>query len=336
MISSENSLQIQKLLRDINIDLTNLSIEPKRLGKNNRTYLVLTTGKKYLAKFYFSSPNDSRTRLSNEFSFLEYLNEIGIKNAPKPVVRSDKYNLGIYEFLEGRPFLSSDLNEDSILSAASFFSSINNNEFISNAQQLNFASEAFLDLDQSIHQIDERIEILKASTTQQSQSMGVSKFLIDLQNVWGNLKLDLRLNRDLIMQNSALCVSPSDFGFHNTLVKNGQLFFVDFEYGGRDDPAKLLADFFIQPEIKVDIGYMQLFADRALDFYDNKEIILRRALKLFPMFQVKWCCIMLNEFLPQAAERRMFSNPELGIEESKYQQLQKAKSLLLEVKLQCI
>ena len=336
MISSENSLQIQKLLSDININLNNFSIKPTRLGKNNRTYLVFTTGKKYLAKFYFSSPNDSRTRLSNEFSFLEYLNKIGIKNAPKPVIRSDIYNLGIYEFLEGRPFLSSDLNEDSILSAASFFSSINNNEFISNAQQLNFASEAFLDLDQSIHQIDERIEILKASTKQQSQSMRVSKFLIDLQNVWGNLKLDLRLNRDFIMQNSALCVSPSDFGFHNTLVKNGQLFFVDFEYGGRDDPAKLLSDFFIQPEIKVDIGYMQLFADRALDFYDNKEIIFRRALKLFPMFQVKWCCIMMNEFLPQAAERRMFSNPELGIEESRYQQLQKAKSLLLEVKLQCI
>ena len=83
MISSENSLQIQKLLSDININLNNFSIKPTRLGKNNRTYLVFTTGKKYLAKFYFSSPNDSRTRLSNEFSFLEYLNKIGIKNAPE-------------------------------------------------------------------------------------------------------------------------------------------------------------------------------------------------------------------------------------------------------------
>ena len=188
-----------------------------------------------------------------------------------------------------------------------------------------------MDLDQSIQQIDERIEILKASTKQQSQSMEASKFLIDLQNVWGNLKLDLRLNRDFIMQNNALCVSPSDFGFHNTLVKNGQLFFVDFEYAGRDDPAKFIADFFIQPEIKVDVGYMQLFADKALDFFDNKEIIISRAVKLFPMFQVKWCCIMMNEFLPETAERRMFSNPELDIQESKYKQFEKAKTLLLEI-----
>ena len=78
MISSENSLQIHKLLSDISIDLNNFSIKPTCLGKNNRTYLVFTTGKKYLAKFYFSSPKDSRTRLINEFSFLEYLKEIGI------------------------------------------------------------------------------------------------------------------------------------------------------------------------------------------------------------------------------------------------------------------
>ena len=331
MISSENSLQIQKLLSDISIDLNNFSIKPTCLGKNNRTYLVFTTGKKYLAKFYFSSPKDSRTRLSNEFSFLEYLKEIGIKNVPQPVIRSDLYNLGIYEFLEGRSFSSSDLNEDSILSAASFFSSINNNEFIGNARQLDFASEAFLDLDQSIQQIDERIEILKTSTKQQSQSMGASKFLIDLQNVWGNLKLDLRLNRDFIMQNNALCVSPSDFGFHNTLVKNGQLFFVDFEYAGRDDPAKLLADFFIQPEIKVSSDYMEAFTHIAFETFKDKEILFDRAIKLFPMFQIKWCCIIMNEFLPEIAKRRIFSDPELNTEESKYRQLTKAKSILSEV-----
>ena len=80
MISSENSLQIQKLLSDINIDLNNLSIKPTCLGKNNRTYLVFTTGKKYLAKFNFSSPKDSRTRLSNQFRILEYLKEVFLQH----------------------------------------------------------------------------------------------------------------------------------------------------------------------------------------------------------------------------------------------------------------
>jgi hypothetical protein len=331
MISSDDSLKLHKLLMDLKVDLNNCFIKPIGLGKNNRTYFVSTNENKFLAKFYYSSSKDSRTRLSNEFNFLEYLEEIGINNAPKPVIRSDLYNLGIYEFIEGRPFSSSDLNEDSILSAASFFSSINNKEFISNARQLDFASEAFLDLDKSIKQIDERIETLKSLTKQQSQNMKAFNFLLDLQNTWLNIKLDLSSNRDLIMNHNYLCVSPSDFGFHNTLIKNGQLYFLDFEYAGRDDPAKFIADFFIQPEIKVDLNYMKLFADKALDFSDNKDIIIDRTIKLLPMFKVKWCCIMMNEFLPEVAQRRVFSNPELDLEESKCKQLEKAKALLLEV-----
>lgn len=331
MNSSDDSLKVKKLLVKLKIDLNNFSIKPIGLGKNNRTYLVSTHEKKYLAKFYFSLPQNQRARLSNEFSFLEYVKEIGVTNVPHPVLRSDLYNLGIYEFIEGRAFLSGDINKDSILTAANFFSSINRNENIDKAKQLNFASDAFLDLDQSIRQIDERILTLTGIIKKQGQSMEAIKFSRNLQNLWSNVKVDLILNKDFIMKNNVLCVSPSDFGFHNTLIKRDKLFFVDFEYAGRDDPAKFLADFFIQPEIRVPINYMRLFADKALDFSDNKEIIFKRALKLFPMFQVKWCCIMMNEFFPEIAERRMFSNPELDLEESKYQQLQKAKTLLLEI-----
>ena len=39
-------------------------------------------------------------------------------------------------------------------------------------------------------------------------------------------------------------LSPSDFGFHNAIRRaDGRLAFVDFEYFGWDDPAKLVADF---------------------------------------------------------------------------------------------
>ena len=40
---------------------------------------------------------------------------------------------------------------------------------------------------------------------------------------------------------------------------------------------------------------------------------------------------MLNEFLPGIAERRVFSNPQLDMNESRKKQLQKAKVLLLEI-----
>src|SRR5258708_29751946 len=40
------------------------------------------------------------------------------------------------------------------------------------------------------------------------------------------------------------------FGFHNALLRPSQeLCFLDFEYAGHDDPAKMVGDFFSQPAI---------------------------------------------------------------------------------------
>jgi thiamine kinase-like enzyme len=331
MNHSDDRHKVKKLLIDSKIALNNFFIKPIGLGMNNRAYLVSTLEKKYLAKFYFSSLKDKRTRLSNEFSFLEFLKKIGVENVPQPILKSDLYNLGIYEFIEGRPFLASDLNEQHILSAARFFSALNNKAHTKHAEQLSYASEAFLDLDKYMRQIDLRIIALKDSIKFQGKSIGPTKFMSDLQKRWGSLKLNLSLNKDFIMQNNTLCVSPSDFGFHNTLLKKDKLFFLDFEYAGKDDPAKFLADFFIQPEIKVSLDYMETFANKAFEPFQDKEILIDRTMKLFPMLQVKWCCIIMNEFLPETAKRRMFSNPDLDIQESKNIQLNKAKLILSEV-----
>ena len=45
------------------------------------------------------------------------------------------------------------------------------------------------------------------------------------------------------------------------------------------------------------------------------------------MFRVKWCCIILNEFIAEAADRRRFANPGTDPEASKLRQLEKARRL---------
>lgn len=324
-------IKIKELLFNLSINLNDFSISRIGSGKNNRTYLVSTQSEKFLAKFYFFSSQDKRERLINEFNFLKYVKEIGIKNVPKPIIKSDYHNLGIYEFIDGRAFNSTDLNEGKIIEAASFFSSINNYQYKVKSRGLNFASDAFLDYDKFVIQINKRILVLENAVKTEKNSEDAVKFIKNLKSLWIGLKEELKKDRDLIIENKSLCVSPSDFGFHNSLITKNELFFVDFEYAGIDDPAKLLADFFIQPEIKVSLDYMKVFSYRALEFSHKKDIIYQRALKLFPIFQVKWCCIMMNEFLPEIAKRRLFSNPQLDLEKSKFQQLKKAKKLLLDI-----
>ena len=105
-------------------------------------------------------------------------------------------------------------------------------------------------------------------------------------------------NADFDFLNSERVVSPSDFGFHNCIRQHdGSLIFYDFEYAGLDDPAKLICDFFCQ----VDVPVPATFLDEALDEFgrhlDRREALKIRVRMLMPIIQLKWCCILLNEFL---------------------------------------
>lgn len=92
-------------------------------------------------------------------------------------------------------------------------------------------------------------------------------------------------------------LSPSDFGFHNVLVRPGGSFcFTDFEHAGWDDAAKLAADFLIQPE-------QVLAAEEAEAFLSELRVsgvfmadFPHRVHALLPLQKVKWTTIILNVF----------------------------------------
>jgi hypothetical protein len=105
------------------------------------------------------------------------------------------------------------------------------------------------------------------------------------------------------------CLSPSDFGFHNALAdENGRVTFLDFEYAGRDDPAKLVSDFFCQPEISVPLNYHPGFLMRLADGLELDDAGRTRCRILLDAYRIKWSCILLNDFLPVGAARRSFAD----------------------------
>jgi hypothetical protein len=54
----------------------------------------------------------------------------------------------------------------------------------------------------------------------------------------------------------------------------------------------------------------------------------RRAALLLPVYELKWCCIMLNEFLPAADSRRTFAGAVVDREARRAVQLAKVASSL--------
>ena len=103
-------------------------------------------------------------------------------------------------------------------------------------------------------------------------------------------------------------LSPSDFGFHNALeTQSGEIFFLDFEYFGWDDPAKTVCDFLLHPGMALSPSLKLQFATSLVRGLPWSQGLRERVAAYYPLFGLKWCLILLNEFLPNQILRRRFA-----------------------------
>ncbi|MBT5876400.1 MAG: hypothetical protein HOH43_23455, partial [Candidatus Latescibacteria bacterium] len=127
-------------------------------------------------------------------------------------------------------------------------------------------------------------------------------------------------------------LSPSDHGFHNAIQRqDGRWVFVDFEYAGWDDPAKMLADACLHPGVPVPRSLRKPFMERLLDRLDMDGRMAARLRAVYPIVGLKWCLIMLNEFIPISTKRRTFAEGTVSLEQRREQQLENARQKLGEV-----
>jgi len=74
--------------------------------------------------------------------------------------------------------------------------------------------------------------------------------------------------------------------------------------------------------------------DAVASLCEEPEWCRARVAVLQPVFRVKWCCIVLNEFVPSARRRRAFASAPRAVEQAKKTQLSKARRILAESGLQ--
>ena len=128
--------------------------------------------------------------------------------------------------------------------------------------------------------------------------------------------------------------SPSDFGFHNAIIKDsGEIVFIDFEYFGRDDPVKLIADFIWHPGMKLNKSQKVDWLKGAISIFDDDPDILSRYKSAWPMYGLRWALIALNEFLKDGWKKRTHASETLmNSHQQKIEiQLNKAKNICEEI-----
>lgn len=335
-LTTETLAPWSALLSEAGLAAKVLSATSCTQGRNNRTYRVETTQGSYIIKAYLRQAGDLRDRLASEFAFLSYARQVAPAAVAAPLYQNVQHGLALYEFIDGQPLQPGEVTAAEVKQAAQFFCALNEARAREQALSLPLASEACFSIQEHFNLIESRIALLEKIEMEASEDKQASALVSRLSRYWRQLESELSqttrsrgLNLQDKLEAGQRCISPSDFGFHNALKrKDGRLCFVDFEYAGWDDPAKMTGDFFSQLALPVPGILFNDFVSEVMQPFIQPEALIYRAHCLRLVYRVKWCCIALNIFLPTHLARYRFANPALDVRDFKQKQLLKAETLI--------
>lgn len=320
-------------------------------GKNNRVYRVETRTavdndagpiEPLLLKQYFRHPDDPRDRLATETAFLRVAAARGQSCLPRLVACDPAVGAALLSWLDGHQLHHDDVGDHHVRQAIDFVLGLNKPTRIAVSSRLHpsllVASEACFSLDEHVRRVEQRIERLADSARRGGWAGASEGVAVDqscretqafvegaLRPAWQRLRQSLAQHWRRVGVKAAAtlsprerCLSPSDFGFHNARSVSSPagdvLSFHDFEYAGLDDPAKLVCDFYCQPQVPAPPQTQEMFVRALADRFDEPERSGRQATQLAdrvrwlqPVYAIKWACICLNDMVVVDRKRRRFA-----------------------------
>ena len=314
------------------------SIQRIGSGRNSKVYKLLCENSlSCIAKIYFRHGSDERNRLQVEFASLQFLWKHEVRCIPQPIVMDTDLGYAIYEYIDGTKIAPEEVSENDIDYAVQFLTRLAECKNREGGKDLPMASEACFSIQAIIDVIERRLERLFALRNHNPQLDTLHRFLKgDFIPSFKEIRKWClsSLNQSGISSVSELSydertLSPSDFGFHNALRRDtGEIVFIDFEYFGWDDPAKMVSDFLLHPGMELRLIYKRQFFAEILKRFNLYKNLSKRIECLYPLCALNWCLILLNEFIPEHFQRRTFAGSNLKKSDLLATQLSKSVHML--------
>ncbi len=285
-----------------------VDIQAAGTGGNNRIYRLLMGNGNILALKVYPGGADDRDRLEAEFGALRFLTDGGVDCVPIPVAKNAEAGIALYSWIDGQPIESptaADMDKVII-----FIGRLHAISAATSVAALHPAREACWSAAELIRQVEKRTARLAEVAPDHAE---LADFLDT--RLRPAIKHERRAVFDgydrmgwdpnSVLPHNRLVLSPSDFGFHNALRRrDGDLVFLDFEYFGWDDPVRLVADFVLHPGMRLELEQRNAFVRHASRiFADDVDFKIRLRI-LYPFVALRWCAILLNEYLPDRWLRR--------------------------------
>jgi hypothetical protein len=302
-------------------------------GRGNSGIALIEYAHSKLAILKIYSDDEQHDRLFSEFDGLCACHKVGISKIPRPIGKDQSLSVATYEYIPEVPAAGPiDSVEDvaQVLGFLAFLHEKRNEPVFREFPKASAACMSGSDVDE---QIKARVlSFAHARTESPILDNYFKQELIPFHKKYAAVARE-RWNSahgfDENLPYDQRTLSPSDFGFHNA-IRHGTkgLVFIDFEYFGWDDPAKLAADFLLHPGMMHSLEIQKQWFNGVVSIYGPS--LTRRLVSLWPLFSLCWCLILLNEFRRDGWVRRRRA---MGIDDSARDrilgdQIDKSRSLL--------
>ena len=249
------------------------------------------TDQVYAMKYYPDLMIDPRNRLQTEVQAYRLLE--GLRLTPKMTNFDEELNIAFFEWIEGEVLSSiEDVHIDQALDFVEKLVELESADFNQ------AASDACTYADQLYAQIEYRLQQFEILEEKRLQIFLYKVFKPLYKDVrrWSEQQWPANNLRDKLPK-AKQTLSPSDFGFHNSIYRtDGTLCFLDLEYFGWDDPVKLIADFIWHPAMRLSTDQKILWLEKSFSIFYNSDEIQQRFFAAWPLYGLKWTMILLNEF----------------------------------------
>ena len=270
-------------------------------GINNRVFRCGEAHNQWVIKGYSPLEPDKRDRMQAEVDFLRYSAEVAPGFTPGLIHADPDRRCVILEYISGTPF--SEVikpSQEAIDDAVNFIQLLNADSKAGKKSILIDAADGFLSLSDHLINLYARVALLECDHLHATVKPKAVQLLAQLRNQLDQTKdltnqlIDQGLISDSIMPEDRW-ISPSDFGFHNSIHTTNGVKFIDFEFSGWDDPLKTATDFVLQPHFSIISSESPLFF---LVIDKDKPSVRKRYAVMHKIMFLKWISIILGVLNP--------------------------------------
>jgi len=288
-------------------------------------------------KYYHNDSTHNDRRVIEKLA-ISVMQKNGIENIPNIVSTDNDIEVSVFEHIDAKVIKT--LNESKIKEVSVFIEKLN---VVKEKIKSDFplASAACLTGADIFKQINFRLLNFQNARLENDEldSFILDKFnpFLELLEKWAKENWPNKTEFSTPLGISKQTLTPSDIGAHNMLEDDvGNIYFIDFEYFGLDDPVKTTSDFLWHPKNKIDIEMGKYWVMLMTSIFNKTDPAFSQRLAIsWPLYGLCWCLILLNEYRNNDWQKRIQSKGYLQDEYTaiKHEQLEKANNLLDFIKL---